>query len=620
MKPKLLTLAKPEYVFLLLSSIFGVLFVLLTPPFQSPDENRHFYRAYHISQGSFSAKKVDGRVGGFLPKKVRKSLKPFDSMRGQQETITSRNEINRAIHDEVDNTIEFVDFPSVAVYTPISYLPQAVGIRLARLFSGSPIIAVYAGRLVALLSWMLILFFAIKTTPILKWMFVVLALLPMSLYISASLSSDTVTNAIVFLLLAVLFKQAFSDQQQSKKDFLILSLLVVLLASAKFIYSPLVLLYFLIPLKNFQSKKEFILRFLMLSALVLITASCWPLIQGVGYVPYADYNVEYRDQVNLLQCSDIHNQLGHITSHPTFVFRAIGNSIYESFNVYYMGFIGNFGWGESPLSSFWLVFGYIGLALVALIDNRPEIKINTSKRVLVFGSFSILFALIVISQLLIWTCVGGDVVQNLQGRYFIPVGPLLFFMFYGVSNRITKYLPIGAASFSFLLLFVSAQTIYDRFYAPPEYNIERVLCDHEKRSEMLDFGTSNPKVFAKNGSSRSDEQARSGKYSSKISSESPYGTALKFEGCSRGDLFEIEAWRYGPHGEIVLANDGGDAEFFQAEKTADTTFGDWQRIRFSVRIPPTISNMDMLCFTGYFEQADSCYFDDIKVTLKRLEK
>lgn len=48
---------KIENIFILFALLFGLLFVFVTPPFQSVDEQAHFFRAYGISSGQFVAHK-----------------------------------------------------------------------------------------------------------------------------------------------------------------------------------------------------------------------------------------------------------------------------------------------------------------------------------------------------------------------------------------------------------------------------------------------------------------------------------------------------------------------------------------------------------------------------------
>ncbi len=57
---------KIENIFFIFALVFGFLFIFITPPFQSVDENFHFYRAYGIASGDFVAKKKDFSVGSFF--------------------------------------------------------------------------------------------------------------------------------------------------------------------------------------------------------------------------------------------------------------------------------------------------------------------------------------------------------------------------------------------------------------------------------------------------------------------------------------------------------------------------------------------------------------------------
>ena len=41
-----------QRVYVYIALIVGILFVFLTPPFQSPDEDSHFKRSYQIAKGN----------------------------------------------------------------------------------------------------------------------------------------------------------------------------------------------------------------------------------------------------------------------------------------------------------------------------------------------------------------------------------------------------------------------------------------------------------------------------------------------------------------------------------------------------------------------------------------
>ena len=56
--------------FVVVGAVVGVLFAVLSPPFASPDEATHFFRAYQLSEGHVFADRHGHRVGGMLPSSV----------------------------------------------------------------------------------------------------------------------------------------------------------------------------------------------------------------------------------------------------------------------------------------------------------------------------------------------------------------------------------------------------------------------------------------------------------------------------------------------------------------------------------------------------------------------
>lgn len=63
----------------LIRFFFGVIFLVVTPPFQVSDEPNHFFRAYQASEGEFLLQKMGDVTGGLVPKSL---LRTADSMSG----------------------------------------------------------------------------------------------------------------------------------------------------------------------------------------------------------------------------------------------------------------------------------------------------------------------------------------------------------------------------------------------------------------------------------------------------------------------------------------------------------------------------------------------------------
>ena len=96
-----------------------------------------------------------------------------------------------------------VSFSAIITYSPISYLASAFAITIGKILNFSPIILMYIGRLANLLVWLLFIYLAIRITPVHKWVLLILSLMPMTIFQGASLSADSFTMALSFLVIAI---------------------------------------------------------------------------------------------------------------------------------------------------------------------------------------------------------------------------------------------------------------------------------------------------------------------------------------------------------------------------------------------------------------------------------
>src|SRR5688572_11824038 len=64
-------IARPDICFVWLASLFGLIWLVIFPPFQGPDEYEHYYRANWTALGHMRCVIGEGGVaGGYLPKGV----------------------------------------------------------------------------------------------------------------------------------------------------------------------------------------------------------------------------------------------------------------------------------------------------------------------------------------------------------------------------------------------------------------------------------------------------------------------------------------------------------------------------------------------------------------------
>lgn len=153
-----------EKVFLYTIPILCIIYIMYIPMFTGHDEQRHWLRAYEISEGHLLTEINEGKVGTILPKSV---ISGINNLKWSQITYNSVvGELGKKL--DSDNR-EIANMENVAVYSPIQYLPQSIGIFIARLFTDKVLIMAYAARLMNAIVCIAILYLAIKKMPLEKY-------------------------------------------------------------------------------------------------------------------------------------------------------------------------------------------------------------------------------------------------------------------------------------------------------------------------------------------------------------------------------------------------------------------------------------------------------------------
>lgn len=608
---------KPEVFFALVATFFGLVFLFITPPFQSPDEINHFYRAYQISEGHLKAVQQDNRVGGEIPKSLIQITEPFIYVCFNKHVKTNYKTIAKQfkIPLEADKKV-FVDFPNTSMYNPVSYFPQSVSIFILRMFNLPPMYLFYGARLFSLLFWIASIFFAIKTLPFYKWLFTLLALLPMSVFINMSLSADVATNIVSFLLMAYILKLAYSDQSRiSITNFGILSLLVMLLAAAKLVYTPIALLYLLIPINKWPSRRAYYIQLGTLFILGSSTILFCSLAMNNLHIPYSDYNEQFRDGLPLIKCANMHEQTQYILSHGFYIFQVFINSMKHAFDMYYQGYIGTFGWLDTKLPLWFIRISYVILIFVALTDRNTSIHIKPWHKLVMVAGFTISLCLILLSQHLTWDCVGGDIISTIQGRYFISIFPLLFMLLYNRKFNLQKFVVPTVVIYALVGLSFTTHTLYARYYVSPITESVTINCDAENISKEGAFATNIPSIFLENGQTQNSEKARSGIFSAKLTPQNQYGFTYRLNNCKEDDQIQVEAWRYGTEGEIVITGDQGALYLNASEPTKKDSSG-WECIQINYTVPDNMHFREIGIYL-FYNGKDSTYFDDLKINYQK---
>lgn len=465
MLPDLLRIFSVPRFFLVTAFCSGLLLLLLTPPFQAPDEFNHFYKAWQVSEGTFSGLKHDDRVGGFVPAGVEELAASFRNLRFNPQAKTSSSSIwaKAAIPLQPDSLV-FVDFPNTALYSPVVYAPQAATIFVLRQFDTPPLFIYYAARFVTLLCWLALVFLALRKLPAFQWLFALAALLPQSVFINCSLSADAMTNGIAFYLIAWLLHRAYVAPGFTWKDTLQLCGLAFLIASAKMVYTPLLLLVFLVPKTKAGNAGRYFLQTGTVLFIGAISVLLWTFAAGQVYTPFSAYNPAYNTDIDLIPHADMHLQLQYLGQHPAAVLEVFFHSLFKNAQSYSTSYIGNLGWLDTPLP-WWFVLAAWGVLLAAIFSAKPPVNFTRKQLLLLLAAATGAMFLLVFSQYLSWSEVGASRLVNMQGRYFVPIFPLLFILFAAIPVRRLKLPDLFFAVSGVVSAFFTCVVVYMRYYS-----------------------------------------------------------------------------------------------------------------------------------------------------------
>lgn len=445
----------PAKTFIILSFIFGVILTFIIPPFQVADEQNHFFRIYQLSEFEIVGKKQGNSSGGYVPDDIVNMSRDLQGyiIAGQPLKFPVKK-LNKYWNKKTNfENKQFIDFRNTVLYSPIVYVPQVVGFKIAKFINYSPLLMIYFGRLFNLFVFIALSYCAIKLTPIYKWGFVMLALMPMTIYQASSLSADSLCTGMSFLFIAFILNCALLKQNITNKNILTILLMAVILGLCKSAYFFLIFLFLIIPIDKFKSKIKYFTSFFLITAISAIISIIWSFIVNSIYIP-------------VIIWANPHEQLISMITNPQNFIIAFINSILN-FGIL-PSFVGNLGWMDSMLPLVY-VFMFLSVLLsVAFFEDGNNIYLNLRQKITIF--MTLLLNLLLIQALLYLSCnqVGTNYFMNQQGRYFIPIAPLFLLCCYNKFTSKSSFINKGGnlflACFITFMLLVTLVFVICRYY------------------------------------------------------------------------------------------------------------------------------------------------------------
>ena len=434
---------KLPVIFLSLSLLIGIIFSILFPLYQVPDELTHINMMYSELNMDVDFYKETNGFG--------------DTAR----IISKYNEkVDITNYFDFDKKLLIEDNYAIPKITIVKHFPQTIGMIFSEILHLPIIVSITIGELCAVIFYSLVCSRALKIMPIKKEIMMMIMLLPICIQQMASFSYDAILLPICFYFIAYILYLKFTKEVINLKDLLVIFILLILIAILKIPYILLGLLIFILPIKkisiyklNYSFINKHKIKMIIIFSIILL------FILPIG--------------IKLLNNISYGRILLAAIMSPVNSLKLILNTI----NTYKFGYLkqltGEFGWFDTPTSIWYTVYILMSLLIISFAnfkkDEKEVIKISfTKKETIYLYIIGIIMVILIILSMFEWTLyIKGytntnnlsinqlkdlftsiSLIEGVQGRYFIPIIPLFLIPIY------SEKFPIKLKQFNISLFLV----------------------------------------------------------------------------------------------------------------------------------------------------------------------
>lgn len=434
---------KVERFFVFNMLLWGMVYMLTFIPYTAPDELAHFAGA------NMQANKI----------MQMEAVNEYGQAYVRLEDETGRYNIEPGAEDIYAYYTHFADDTVETEYVPytgrtmdktyfVAYLPQTIAVIVARLLQLNNSWLLLLGRMFSLVAYTVIVYWAIKITPIGKWIFYWFSQIPIAIELAASFSYDSMSNAWAFLFVAITMYYIIEKEKISIEDQIFIILVALIGLPIKAIYLPFILLLLLISAQKFKRGRWEKFIFPVIGIVISIVGVVLiNLLKASTFLSTSTHientSANYVESAISLQ----QRPLNYAYEIPDFVrnlelyFRITFHTIIERLDFYLSTMIGSKMGAMDVEIPYYVVFGFLILLLVIIVmfGERNKFEKWQKRGIILSASVS---ALMLEAIFILMTSKEKFVITGIQGRYFIPI-VLLLLLLVEVKNIEIKNKKIG---------------------------------------------------------------------------------------------------------------------------------------------------------------------------------
>ncbi len=432
------------WLFLIYAVPFVIVLSSITPPFQVADELAHLQRADEIRHGEIISERLGGTIdGGWIEMGALYQAMPFHSE--VKETVAQATEAGgiRWIGPK-----EKINFQNTAQYGPLFYLPQVIGLLLGRMAGISLARTAVLVRMLNGLTACAVSFLALSICRRGRALTFATLLLPMTLSEFASASQDASIISLSILVVAMASRLLTERRPASIGEFAVFASIVVAATMAR---PTMFALAFLSPAFVTRGDSAWRSKSLIGAAAIAIVIIWMRILSGLTPPVPSDESIS----------GQFHLVLANPLLLPTVMLKTfVQNGVWLLKTI-----IGYLGWTDAVMPDWY--YRTAGIALVMALIAPGNRGPSLYPGMLGLVAVAALVTATSLALYLTWTALGADTINGLQGRYILPVLPLLAWAIPEYGPRAKRLLMLSwypVLLFPLMTLAVTPSVIVERYY------------------------------------------------------------------------------------------------------------------------------------------------------------
>ena len=417
---------KLEKIFLTCAIPLGMIYTLLIPPGIVPDEWVHMHNTFSLSS-QIMGKEENNKI----------TMKKSELELYNQQITISNNDYYNYVYSNIfsiskDNDYSNIDIDSPGMGQLFGYFPAVMGTTVSRILHLGAVTTVYIARSCNFIFYLTLTYFALKKIPFGKVLLFSITMLPMASHQMFSLSYDTIINSASFFCIAYGMFFVYQSNEVKLKDVIVYGLSGILLLANKgsayafILVIPILAKYFNPNGEPYAKKTKIIIFLIVIICIIILNyrsfinndqTSSIGAVSGESIVPWAG-----------LPSYTLSEMMGDIPG----TIQLFLNTFVQKGGYYINTAIGSLmGWLVIPIPM-WIINSWIGILIISAFVEKSDNEVFTHEHKLLYFLIALGVVLVVmLAMALAWTPLGYDVIEGVQGRYYIPI---IFLMLISLQN------------------------------------------------------------------------------------------------------------------------------------------------------------------------------------------